>query len=88
MGMPKHFFSLVLPPLLWTMTVVECRIDFDSAIAELSIAMPQNESSFADEERPRAVVAGRQGVEWPMDYRLTTSLQRLDADVPGYSRRA
>ena len=73
---------VALPIAVWALclpVVGEGGGDLESETAELSIALPQNGSSFADEERPQVVLAGRHGVEWPEDYRLFASLRRLDA---------
>ena len=57
---------------------------WESMTAELAIALPQNDSAFATDERPQLLLAGGQGVEWPADYRLVTHLQGLEVQAEGH----
>ncbi len=53
----------------------------EGAEAKLAIEFPQNESTFAADERPRFIISDRAGKQWSEESRILFQIRSLDAEA-------
>lgn len=53
----------------------------EGSVAKLAIEFPQNESTFAADERPRFIISDRAGTQWSEEFRILFQIRSLDAEA-------
>jgi len=55
--------------------------EWDATAPDLAIEIPQNDSVFASDERPRLIMSGRHGRAWPAEFRFSYHIQSVGDEV-------
>ena len=53
----------------------------EGAETKLAIEFPQNESTFAADERPRFIISDRAGTQWSEEFRILFQIRSFDAEA-------